>query len=271
LFTLKETFAISVQFLGTNFYGSQKQAPTVRTVQGELEKALSIFFKTNIQVVFASRVDAGVHAKAMIGHFRLDPISTQQNILNPELERKFCLHFNGLLPNDISVLGLKKVPNNFHAIKDAISRTYIYKLRIGGQRNPLDESQIAYFHNPKSLNIENLNELCLDLIGEKDFLGLSNKSVYSEKKPICHITNCFWRQSEEDLDLFTCEITANRFLYNMIRIIIGTQIAVTNGKLKCDTLKNALEYKDSQFVASKAPAKGLCLKVIKYPFPLFDQ
>ncbi len=268
---MTETFAIALQFLGTNFYGSQKQAPPIRTVQGELEKALSILFKTNIQCVFASRVDTGVHAKAMIGHFRLNPQDTPQDIQNPDLESKFCLHLNGILPNDISVLGLKQAPNNFHALKDAISRTYIYKLRIGRQRNPLDESQIAHFHNPKSLSLESLNELCADLIGQKDFLGLSNKSAYSEKNPICHITDCFWQRHESDSGLFIFEITANRFLYNMIRIIIGTQIAVTNGKLNPDTLKNALKYKDNSFTAPKAPAKGLCLKVIKYPFPLFDQ
>ena len=120
-------FAFLCQFDGSNFSGSQKQADGHRTVQAELEKAFNIFLKIEVKIILASRVDAGVHARAMIGHFDLEDNFPNLN------EHTFCRHLNGILPSDVAVLKIKEVDSNFHARKLAVKRSYIYKIRAFAQ------------------------------------------------------------------------------------------------------------------------------------------
>jgi tRNA pseudouridine38-40 synthase len=250
-------FAFLTQFNGHKFSGSQRQS-NVRTVQEELEKAFSIFFKTKIVIVLSSRVDAGVHAREMVGHISAESLPAGD-------EHIICRHLNGILPPDISILRIVPVLDDFHARRSAIERSYIYKLRAHSQRFPLDGTWVA--HTPYSLNLENLNQMSALLFGEHDFTGLSRPANY-KTRPICKITECYWSQDPKD-SLLTFRITADHFLYNMVRIIIGTQIGVENGKLSVDSLEKALMLKDRSFAGYTAPAGGLCLDAVKYPFILF--
>jgi tRNA pseudouridine38-40 synthase len=250
--------AFQTQFVGAKFCGSQKQS-NARSVQEELEKAFSIFFKEKIIVTLSSRVDSGVHARGMIGHCDVSEL--------PQLsEHELCRHLNGILPNDVAVLKLKEVPSSFHSRRDAIERSYVYKLRAYSQKHPLDESQVV--HIASSLKLESLQKMASSLIGEHDFTGLSKPADY-KTRPICKINECFWTQNFED-GLFMFKISADHFLYNMVRIIIGTQIAIENGKLSSDCLEKALRLKDRSYAGFTAPAEGLCLEAVKYPYNLFS-
>lgn len=245
------------EFDGSNFSGSQKQA-NGRTVQAELEKALSIFFKQNIKIVLASRVDSGVHAKGMIGHFDL-----KYNLPNLS-EHAFCRHLNGILPLDIAILRLKEINSDFHSRKHAIKRSYVYKIRSFTQRQPLDGSQIA--HTSVKLNCFNLNKLSQILLGKHDFSGLS-KVNKSKSWPICEVFEAYWQEQKNNLFIF--RISADHFLYNMVRIIIGTQIDIQNAKLEVNSLEKALKLKNKTWAGSTAPSQGLCLENIEYPYTLF--
>lgn len=261
---MRQRFVLQTQFLGSNFCGSQSQK-NGRTVQDELEKALKIYFRQEVRVVLGSRVDAKVHARAMIGHFDLEIEENFEEKFNKDL---FCRNLNGILPQDLSITKMGEIHNSFHSIKDASSRSYVYKLRAGTTRNPLDEKQVTYIYNSRPLNIENLQKLSNTLIAEADFSGLSNfKKGYVN--PICKVFSCSWESNKEDTELYVFRIKANHFLYNMIRIIVGTQIAIENGKLSICSLEKALRLKDRSLAGPTAPASGLCLEEINYPFSLF--
>ncbi len=250
--------AFNTQFVGTKFSGSQKQKGA-RSVQEELEKAFSIFFREPIKVVLASRVDAGVHARNLVGHFDLLTESYKNYT-----EHELCRHLNGILPSDVAILRMQEVPETFHARRNAIERSYIYRVRGYSQRFPLDESQVAYVS--AKLNLKNLQEMAKILVGEHDFTGLSKPCDY-KTRPTCKVIKAAWK---EEKDLFSFEIAADHFLYNMVRIIVGTQICIENGKLSIHSLENALKFKDRSFAGTTAPAKGLCLEAVKYPYNLFS-
>ncbi|MDX1919536.1 MAG: tRNA pseudouridine synthase A [Candidatus Caenarcaniphilales bacterium] len=261
---MKQRFVLQTQFLGSSFCGSQSQA-NGRAVQDELERALKVYFRQNIRVVLGSRVDSGVHARAMIGHFDLNLSEIPQFDFNEIL---LLRNLNGILSKDVSITRLSKIHQEFHSIKDATSRSYIYKLRAGTSRKPLDEKQVTFVYNSKPLNIKTLQNCAEILIGEKDFSGLANfKKGYVN--PICKVFECSWKLGEEDPELYVFYIKADHFLYNMIRIIVGTQIAIGNGKLSVCSLEKALRFKDRSLSGPTASASGLCLKEINYPFSLF--
>lgn len=261
-------YVFSTQFIGTNFAGSQKQA-NARTVQEELEKAFSIFFRQNIKITLASRIDSGVHAREMIGHFDLRSELSVRG-LETTSEHEICRHFNGILPNDIAILRFQETNEGFHSRRDACLRTYKYRLRSYSQRFPLDGSQVTYIASP--LNKNHLDDMAKFLVGEHDFTGLSKPADY-KTRPICKVTEAYWEESsnhETKDNLFTFTVSADHFLYNMIRIIVGTQIAIQNGKLPADSLEKALKYQDRSYAGFTASPTGLCLEKIKYPFQLFS-
>lgn len=284
---MKQRYAFLTQFIGSNYHGSQRQnnAPTI---QDELEKAFSLVLRQKVTVVLASRVDAGVHARGMVGHFDLEvppsPLDRGNLILEPSYIKdaprmadsktglnfhKTLCHLNGVLPKDISVLQITKVDSKFHSLKAATARTYTYRLRVGGQRRPLDESQTTFIYYPEPFDLKRLKHWSNMLVGSHDFSGLAKKST-TKVNPVCKVSECSWRRSDEDTNLFIFKITADHFLYNMIRIIIGTQIGIESGKLSVDSLEKALKLKDRQFAGITAPAHGLCLEAIEYTLPLFD-
>ena len=239
-------YFIELSYQGKNYHGWQIQ-PDVITVQEKLNKAVSTIFQLNIEVVGAGRTDTGVHASQMFVHFDLDK----------ELKGDIPHKLNSVLPPDIVVHNVFTVVDEKHARFDAISRSYEYKVWLG--RNPflLDFSWQIHSQN---LNIDLMNEAASLLLEYTDFQTFSKvkTDVYTYN---CDVTEAIWKQNGKELTFY---ISANRFLRNMVRAIVGTLVDVGLGKITKDEFRQIIESKSRSNAGLSVPAKGLFLTKIKY-------
>ena len=244
-------FFIEISYRGTNYHGWQVQ-PNANTIQHEINKALSAILDSKISIIGASRTDAGVHANRTYAHFDYPLIFDCKEIV---------LRLNGFLPKDIVVHNIFEVDQQINSRFDAISRTYNY--HIIQYKNAFKRD--AYFFH-KSLNIDEMNIACQHLIGEHDFTSFS-KSHTQTKTNICTVTYANWTQDQEQI-IFT--ITANRFLRNMVRAIVGTMLDIGMGKLSNQDMQDIFLKKDRSSAGFSVPACGLFLDDIDYPNSIFD-
>ena len=239
-------YFIELSYQGKNYHGWQIQ-PDVITVQEKLNKAVSKIFQLNIEVVGAGRTDTGVHASQMFAHFDLDK----------ELKGDIPHKLNSVLPPDIVVHNVFTVVDEKHARFDAISRSYEYKVWLG--RNPflLDFSWQIHSQRP---DIHLMNEASKLLLEYTDFQTFSKvkTDVYTFN---CDVTEAFWELKESEL---TFHISANRFLRNMVRAIVGTLVDVGLGKISIEGFRAIIESKNRSNAGLSVPAKGLFLTKIKY-------
>ncbi|WP_397447380.1 tRNA pseudouridine(38-40) synthase TruA [Polaribacter sp. R77954] len=239
-------YFIELSYNGKNYHGWQIQ-PDVISVQEKLNNALSTIYQEKIEVVGAGRTDTGVHATQMFAHFNIDK----------PLKDKIVFKLNSILPNDISVQQVFLVDDEKHARFDASSRSYEYKIWLG--RNPflLDFSWQIHSQKP---NIDLMNEAAKLLLEYSNFQTFSKvkTEVYTFN---CDVTEAFWQQKGDEL---TFHISANRFLRNMVRAIVGTLIDVGLGKLSVDDFRKIIESRNRGKAGLSVPAKGLFLTNIKY-------
>lgn len=246
LFILR--YFIKLAYNGTNYHGWQSQ-PNAITVQETLEKALSLLFKLPIELVAAGRTDSGVHAKMMYAHF--DFVD--------EIDSAFWIpKLNSYLPKDIVVYKIFPVKEEAHARFDACSRTYEYY--INTYKDVFSENQSWYHHYP--LAIHKMNEAASILLEYNDFecFSKTNTDVFTFN---CKITEAYWQQKNNQL-IFT--ISADRFLRNMVRAIVGTLINIGQGKMEVEHLRKIIESKNRSEAGFSAPAHGLYLTQINYPY-----
>jgi len=247
---MKQRYFFECAYDGTGFSGWQRQ-PNAETVQQTIELMLSRRFNnSDIQILGCGRTDAGVHANQFYFHVDL------AKDLNLEL-LKYKL--NKMLPTSIVIFDILPVLNDQHARFDASFRSYKYFIHT--RKNPFLEKYSWYF--PHSLDLEKMNQGAQLLLGEKDFTSFSklHTDVFTN---ICNLTRAEWREVGNDQIVF--EITANRFLRNMVRAVVGTLIEVGQGNLIPEDIKEILEAHDRSSAGISVPAKGLFLSSIKYPF-----
>lgn len=245
-------YFIYLEFDGSAYSGWQIQ-PHSPSVQQTLEEALALFLRQNVGITGAGRTDAGVHASEMVAHFDLDEeqdCAWMQNKLN------------GILPPDIAVHGIVPVRSDAHARFDAISRTYKYYVT-------LDKS--VFYRNyswflPNEPDFELMNRASELLMKTVDFTSFS-KLHTDTKTNDCRVTEAGWRRLPDGRWEFT--ISADRFLRNMVRAIVGTLMDVGRHKLTIDGFKQIIESKDRCSAGDSAPAQGLFLHKIVYPENLF--
>lgn len=239
-------YFLELSYFGKNYHGWQIQ-PDANSVQEELNKAVSVVLQEEISVVGAGRTDTGVHASQMYAHFDSDK----------ELDANFVFKFNSVLPEDIVVYSLDKVADDKHARFDAITRSYEYKIWLG--RNPFNLDTTWQFYH-KRLDIEAMNEAALILLEYEDFQAFSK--VKTDVKTFnCDVTEAKWILKGNDL---TFHITANRFLRNMVRAIVGTLVDVGKHKINKEDFRNIILSKDRSNAGLSVPAKGLFLTSITY-------
>ena len=243
-------YFLKIAYSGVNYHGWQLQ-PGLETVQLKMEMALGLLLKHNCPVVGCGRTDAGVHASKYYLHFDTEL----------EIEEKFVLKLNGILPDDIVVYECVEVKNTAHARYDAIFRQYQYK--------------IHFYKNPflKHLSILKRFDYDLEIMNEAAELIKQTKNFASFCKSgtvvttyLCDVSEAFWIRTNDQL-IFT--IGANRFLRNMVRSIVGTMLQLGNGRISLLEFAEIIESKDREKAGKSVESWGLFLTNVVYPETIY--
>lgn len=240
-------YFVTLSYDGTRFHGWQVQ-PNGISVQEELQRALSLLLRADIQVTGAGRTDAGVHARMMVAHFDFDG----------EVDCKQLVYkLNRLLPHDIAIQKVEPVNNEMHARFSATLRTYFYYIHT--EKSPFECHYSCELHYPLDFNL--MNQAAALLLDYEDF-GAFCKSHADVKTTLCKVTCAQWHQVSPSKWYF--EITANRFLRNMVRAVVGTLIEVGRGRMTLDDFRKVIEGKRRTEAGESMPGNALFLQEIKY-------
>ena len=239
-------YFIEFSYSGKNYFGYQIQ-PKEITVQEVLENALSTMLREQIKITGAGRTDTGVHAKKIFAHFDT----------NKDINENLTYQLNSFLPQDISIKRVFTVEDDFHARFDATFRTYEYKISL--DKNPFTQDSSWQIWK-RDLDINLMNEACEILFEYQDFTSFS-KLHTGNKTNNCKIYKAFWEKDGSELK-FT--ISADRFLRNMVRAIVGTMVEIGNGKIRPKDLRNIIEDKNRNSAGTSAPPQGLFLVDVGY-------
>jgi tRNA pseudouridine38-40 synthase len=250
---LTNRYFIRLSFKGTHYHGWQVQANST-TVQGILNRDMSIILGEKIETTGAGRTDTGVHAKVFYAHF-----DSERDNLHKDLNLVFRI--NGKLPKDIAVHEILKVKDDAHARYDAISRTYEY--HITRVKNPFITDLAHYIYG--QLDFEAMKSATTFLLNVSDFTSFSKVDT-DVKTNICKVSRAEWDIDKEKI-VFT--ITADRFLRDMVRAIVGTMLDIGFGRLKPEDLTAIIDKKDRSAAGTSVPAKGLFLFDVQYPEEIF--
>lgn len=243
-----QRYFIELSYNGTHFFGWQRQPKQV-SIQEEIENAFTKLNSNNpIQVVGCGRTDTGVHAHHYVLHVELEDLQDYNQLV---------FKLNKILPESIAIHSIKEVANDMHARFNAVSRTYRYF--IHQKKDPFKQGTSWYY--PQKLDFDAMNKAAQLLLGTKDFTSFSKMNT-DVKTNICTVTKAEWMKVDEKNYYF--EITADRFLRNMVRATVGTLIEVGMGKKNPESIVEILEAKDRGAASLSVPAHGLFLWEVKY-------
>lgn len=249
-------FRIDFAYDGTHFSGWAKQ-PDQRTVQGELESALSGLTRNHVDLVIAGRTDAGVHATGAVAHFDL-----------PELDKygkKWSVQdlgyrLNRMLTDEVRIKSVSLAPANFHARFSALRRTYIYKIADGQMLvDPLKRFDITTWY--RHLDLSRLNEASSRLLGEHDFATFCKPG--GSGTSIRRLEKFHWERLGDATLLAT--VTADAFCYSMVRNIVGAVVCVGEGRYEPEWISTLLANKTRVSESMVFPGRGLTLVSVEYP------
>lgn len=241
-----------INYLGTNFHGFQVQ-PELRTVQGELSTALASALGGPCKVTGCSRTDAGVHANEFCVTIESDVATVPPNKLPVAVAR--------FLPSDISLYFAEECSADFHPRYDVVSKEYLYRIRNRRIFDPFDYGRVWFFPRPiDDFGIELMNSAAQYIIGRHDFSAFMSEGSDIEDT----VRNVFSLNVLKSGDMIEIKISADGFLYNMVRIIVGTLIDVALGKIRPEDLKDIIESKNRKNAGMTAPADGLYLNRVNY-------
>jgi tRNA pseudouridine38-40 synthase len=256
-------YALDVQYRGKNYAGSQIQFQNGRpidepTIQGELEEAISTLIiggkntaknrSRQVKTIFSGRTDKGVNALGQVVHFDTDKEIVASN---------FIYHINEILPSDISVNNLRIVPSSFHAQKTAKSRYYRYELINRRYKQAFDGDILRVKYE---LDVERMQTALNFLLGEHDFSSFKSSGTLNPSK-VCTLTKA---EVEKQGDRVYIHLVGNRFLYNMVRTIVGTLLEIEGHKLPVEHMKEVLEAHDRQRAGQTVSPYGLTLMKVNY-------
>ncbi len=239
-------YKLLLEYDGSHFFGWQVQ-PGLRTVQGELEEAVHTLTKERVRIQCAGRTDRGVHALGQVANFRLNAEWPPEKIQHA---------LNGITGKDIAVLQVDMVSDDFHARFDARARQYIYYLSL----RPVAVGRQYTFFCKFDLDLDAMQEAAGHLYGEHHFEAFAQKDP-DEQHYLSRIEDIEWIREGERIGF---RIRANRFLHNMVRLIMGTLIQVGRGKISPQEFKNILASRSRDHIGFKAPAHGLFLEKVYY-------
>ena len=240
-------YFITLQFDGSAYHGWQIQ-PNGHSVQAELQHALAVLLRHPCEVVGAGRTDAGVHASKMVAHLDEDSMLDCSET---------AYRLNRILPADISVLGMEAVSDDMHARFSAVSRTYHYYIHT--RKDPFLKGYSCLLRYP--LDFDKMNEAGRMLLDYEDFAAFC-KSHTDVKTTLCHVTEARWDRLDDHRYRFT--ITANRFLRNMVRAVVGTLVDVGRGRVSLEEFRDIVESRQRTHAGESMPAHALFLTDIRY-------
>lgn len=241
-------YKISIAYDGTAFSGMQRQQDD-RTVQSEVESCLAKIGWCGVSILFAGRTDSGVHASGQVIAFDLDWQHSSNDLLNA---------INANLPLDIAAWKAEQTKADFHPRYDALARSYSYRVFCQPLRDPLRERYV--WRVWPQLDLEKLQQAAYLLKGEHDFSCFGTPPRQGGPT-IRRIDRAGWQQLE---DCFTFVITANAFLYHMVRRLVNLQVEIGQGKHAPSLISEYLEDKPGEMVSGLAPPHGLCLSDVHY-------
>lgn len=241
-----QRYFLELMYKGAQYSGFQVQE-NAPTVQAAVEKAFLVLQKQAVTLTGSSRTDTGVHARQNFFHFDYEA----------PLHPQFLYKINAILPRDIVIKNVYRVPPDAHCRFDALSRSYRYY--IYRQKNPFFEDRAYYF--PFSIDIGRMHEAAAVVKEYADFTSFSKRNT-QVRTFVCDIIESEWRQQE---DLLVYYIKANRFLRGMVRGITGTMLQVGRGKLTIDGFRKIIEAKDCGSADFAVPGHGLFLETVEYP------
>ncbi|MBR1443432.1 MAG: tRNA pseudouridine(38-40) synthase TruA [Firmicutes bacterium] len=245
-------YLIKIAYDGTNYCGWQKNEG-VESIQGKVEEALSKLLKKNTQIRGASRTDAGVHAKGQIAVFEAETSIPAD---------RFPYALNPLLPDDIRIVGGERVDDEFHPQKRVEKKTYEYLIYNSEFPDPRMRNFTSFERKGerKKLDIKKMEKAAEKFIGTHDFKAFcaSGGNTKTTIRTIYDLTVC------ENNNIISIRVTGSGFLYNMVRIIAGTLIAVGEGRIKSDELEEIIRSKQRERAGKTADACGLTLLEIYY-------
>lgn len=244
-------YKATIAYDGTDFSGFQVQ-PDKRTVQGKIESILKIINQGKfVRIHPAGRTDAGAHAEGMVFHF---------DYTNKIPSKGLFKAINSLISKDITLLKLEKAPDDFHARYHAKSKTYIYRIHNQELPNPFNRNFV--YHHPYPLDIERAEKALNVLVGTHDFTSFCSTKTDKEDK-VRTIYNITVQKNEKNNE-WEFTFHGNGFLYNMIRIIMGTVLPIADGRKEVGEMLEVLIAKDRNVAGKTLSASGLCLKKIHY-------
>ena len=244
-------YFLEVSYKGTNYSGFQSQK-NANTIQAEVEKALKILLKEEIQLTGSSRTDTGVHALQNYFHF------DTKNELSPQL----LYNLNALLPGDIAMRNLHKVRDEAHCRFDAITREYKYY--VYQKKNPFLEDKAYYY--PYTLDLELMQKAATIIKEYSDFTSFSKRNT-QVKSFTCDIQESHWTIEGE---CFVYHVKANRFLRGMVRALVATMLKVGRNKTNLDNFRTIIESQDCTLADFSAPPNGLFLVRVTFPNNYFN-
>ncbi|MBM6829407.1 tRNA pseudouridine(38-40) synthase TruA [Anaerotignum lactatifermentans] len=245
---------LTIAYDGTRYSGWQKQkSPEVLTVEGELEKGLRALFRDKeLECIGASRTDRGVHA---LGQRAVVDVETTIPV------EKIPLAIRPFLPEDIVVTAAREVPTAFHPRYDCVKKTYEYRIYHGKYKNPKERLYSTFVYH--DLDVEKMNEGAKAFVGTHDFAAFCAAGS-SVSTTVRTIFDCHMEQEGQQIRIL---VTGDGFLYNMVRIIAGTLIAVGQGKLPAEGVAGIIESRDRTQAGQTAEPQGLTLLEIYYDLP----
>ena len=243
-------FKLLLAYDGSRYKGWQRLGDTDNTIQGKLEAVLSRMVGTSIEVIGSGRTDAGAHAAGQVANFHANTDMTTAEI---------CDYLRQYLPEDIGVLSVKEVDSRFHSRFHAAQKTYIYRIWTSEQPCVFERKYVWPVRTQFDLSA--MKEAAAQFLGSHDFTAFcSNKRL--KKSAVRSIYALNIEQTDTELRFV---VTGDGFLYNMVRIMVGTLLAVGRGELSAADIPAILESKQREQAGETVPAKGLCLVEVQYP------
>ncbi|MCM1063784.1 MAG: tRNA pseudouridine(38-40) synthase TruA [Eubacterium sp.] len=243
-----KNYKMLIEYDGSRYYGWQRQ-PDHETIQGKLEKVLSLMCQTEVEVIGAGRTDAGVHARGMVANAHMDTGFSEEEIR---------AYLNRYLPGDIAVKEVREASPRFHARYNALGKTYRYTCYDGSVKSVFDRKYVA--HLEEKPDIAKMRLAAELLKGTHDFRNFCVNPRM--KKSTVRYVDRIDIVRKGDHIIFTFH--GNGFLQNMVRIMVGVLLEAGCDRLTCEQIRDVLEAKDRQKAGPTAPAQGLCLMSVDY-------